>query len=272
MGRNRAHFYEPTDELLAEHHGQMHWANIVNEAFDANRLVLYKQSIISLRDSSLDRHCEILIRMLDEEGNIILSGAFIPAAERYNLMPKIDRWVIRSLFSQLEKVGRAEGQTRMVAINLSGATLADDGLLEYIRATGHEFNVAFEEICFEITETAAIGNLSKALHLMKELKKDGCQFSLDDFGSGLSSFAYLKNLPVDYIKIDGSFVKDMVNDPIDRAMVEAITRVGHVMKIKTIAEWVEDERTQACLKEIGVDYAQGYYFGMPDRVVEIKEL
>ena len=200
MGRNRVHFYEPTDELLAEEGSSLKWSVYYNEAFEANRLLLYKQSIISLRDSSLDRHCEILIRMLDEEGNIILSGAFIPAAERYNLMPKIDRWVIRSLFSQLEKVGRAEGQTRMVAINLSGATLADDGLLEYIRATGHEFNVAFEEICFEITETAAIANLSKALHLIKELKKDGCQFSLDDFGSGLSSFAYLKNLPVDYIK------------------------------------------------------------------------
>ncbi|MDH5765180.1 MAG: EAL domain-containing protein [Gammaproteobacteria bacterium] len=272
MGRNRVHFYEPTDELLAEHHGLMHWVNIVNEAFEADRLVLFKQPIKSLQGPDLDRHCEILIRMLDGEGNMIQPGAFIPAAERYNLMPKIDRWVIKNIFSQLEKMGRIDGQLRMVAINLSGATLADDGLLEYIRATGLEFGVNFEEICFEITETAAIGNLSKALNLMRELKKVGCRFALDDFGSGLSSFTYLKNLPVDFIKIDGSFVKDMANDPIDRAMVEAITQVGHVMKIKTIAEWVEDEQTLTYLREIGVDYAQGYYFGMPDRIVEIKEL
>ncbi|MDH5473433.1 MAG: EAL domain-containing protein [Gammaproteobacteria bacterium] len=272
MGRNRVHFYEPTDELLAEHHGLMHWANIVNDAFMANRLVLYKQPIKSLQGAGLERHCEILIRMLDEDGNIIQPGAFIPAAERYNLMSKIDRWVIRNIFTHLEKIEQIEGQQRIVAINLSGATLADDDLLDFIRATGREFEVAFNEICFEITETAAIGNLSKALYLIKELKKEGCRFALDDFGSGLSSFAYLKNLPVDYIKIDGSFVKDMVNDPIDRAMVEAITRVGHVMKIKTIAEWVEDEQTLAYLRDMGVDYAQGYYFGMPERVVKIKEL
>lgn len=272
MGRNRVHFYEPTDELLAEHHGLMHWVNIVNEAFEARRMVLFKQPIMSLQDTEQDRHCEILIRMQDEQGNLILPGAFLPAAERYNLMPKIDRWVIRTLFSQLKNLDQEDGRQRIVAINLSGATLADDDLLDFILETGREFNIAFNEICFEITETAAIGNLSKALHLMRALKKEGCRFALDDFGSGLSSFAYLKNLPVDYIKIDGSFVKDMANDPIDRAMVEAITQVGHVMKIKTIAEWVEDEKTLGFLREIGVDYAQGFYFGVPEQILEIQEL
>ncbi|MDH5570230.1 MAG: EAL domain-containing protein [Gammaproteobacteria bacterium] len=265
MGRNRVHVYEPTDELLAERHGQMHWATRVNDAFDDNRLVLFKQLIQSI-DTTDTGHYEILIRMQDEAGGFVRPDVFIPAAERYNLMPKIDRWVIHTVFSKIMLGSKTNPGDVIYAINLSGTSLADDQLLQYVLDTAEEFDVALENICFEITETAAITNLSKAVVFLKALKKQGCLFSLDDFGSGLSSFAYLKNLPVDYVKIDGAFVKDMLNDPVDRAMVEAITRLGHVMNIETIAEWVEDEATLQLLSDIGVGYAQGYHLGRPELI------
>jgi len=266
MGRNRIHVYEPTDAALAERHGQMHWANRIVKALDEVRLVLYSQPVISLEPDYRSQHVEILVRIKDEDGSIINPDRFIPAAERFNLMPRIDRWVIHNTFKFLSEESCNDAEKRVTAINLSGTSLADDSLLAYIRSTQKEFNINFDEICFEITETAAIGNLSKATHFMNELKKQGCLFALDDFGSGLSSFAYLKNLPVDYIKIDGAFVVDMVNDPIDRAMVEAITRVGEVMNIKTIAEWVENEETLQMLRETGVDFAQGYHMGKPEEI------
>ena len=261
MGRNRVHVYEPTDAMLAERHGQMHWAARIVQALDNQRMVLFQQPIVSLAGEG-GEHYEILVRMHDEQGGFIPPNAFIPAAERYNLMSKIDRWVIETVFkSMAAETGRSPG--RMVAINLSGNSLADAELLVFIRQAGHEYGIDFQQICFEITETAAISNLSTATRFMTELRQEGCRFALDDFGSGLSSFGYLKNLPVEYVKIDGSFVKDMSTDPIDRAMVEAITRVAHVMQIQTIAEWVEDETTLQLLKTMGVDYAQGYHLGQP---------
>jgi len=206
------------------------------------------------------------LRMKDENNDIIGPDAFIPAAERYNLMPTVDRWVISQVFRIL---GQAYGATaeKVVAINLSGTSLADDGLLQFVFNEADALRVDLTRVCFEITETAAISNLSKATQFINGLRSKGCRFSLDDFGSGLSSFAYLKNLPVDYIKIDGSFVVDMLDDPIDRVMVEAIVEVGHVMGVQVIAEWVENEATLSLLKEMGVDYAQGYHLGRPQEVV-----
>ena len=270
MGRNRVHVYEPTDAVLAERHGQMHWAASIMEAIESHRLVLFQQPVIALHDKEQRSHCEILIRMRDQDGQYVTPDAFIPAAERYNLMPKIDRWVIRNIFSRMAD-GCQEHASTLVAINLSGTSLSDDGLLAYIRETGRAYQVNFNDICFEITETAAISNLAKASHFMNELKKQGCQFSLDDFGSGLSSFAYLKNLPVDFIKIDGAFVKDLSVDLIDRAMVEAITRMAQVMGIQTIAEWVEDEKTLQILTSIGVDFVQGYHLGVPQEITHLNE-
>lgn len=270
MGRNRIHVYEPTDTTLAQRHGEMCWTTLIVQALNDNRFLLYQQPIrATLAGNARQNHHEILIRMQSPDQGIIKPGSFIPAAERYNLMPGIDRWVIRHVFAAI--AGGAfgppsEDEGRMIAINLSGASLGDDGLFEFIRATRDEFGIAFSEICFEITETVAISNLSRATHLMRELRTLGCRFALDDFGSGLSSFAYLKNLPVDYIKIDGGFVKDIVTDPIDRAMVEAIHQIGKIMKIQTIAEWVENEATRAILEEIGVDFAQGYHIGPPQPV------
>jgi EAL domain-containing protein (putative c-di-GMP-specific phosphodiesterase class I) len=198
--------------------------------------------------------------MLDENGKLVPPMAFIPAAERYNLMPAIDRWVLRMALATLSRIraDSARDQVDLCAINLSGASIGDERFLEFVREQLERFTVPHHTICFEITETVAIANLDKAARFIRELKELGCRFSLDDFGAGMSSFAYLKHLPVDFLKIDGGFVKDMADDPIDRAMVEAINNVGHVMGKQTIAEFVDSDRVIAALREIGVDYAQGY--------------
>ena len=267
MGRNRIHVYQPTDAALTQRHGEMRWATQIVEALNENRFLLFRQTIQAVAAGGKNlEHSEILIRMQGTDGGIIMPDSFIPAAERYNMMPNIDRWVIRETFSALaDGVFGPSGNDagRMVAINLSGASLGDEELLNFIRASQEEFGISFSEVCFEITETVAISNLSRATQLIRELRALGCRFALDDFGSGLSSFAYLKNLPVDYIKIDGSFVKDMATDSIDRAMVEAINQIGQIMKIQTIAEWVENEAALAILKEIGIDFAQGYHIDKP---------
>jgi len=265
MGRNRVHVYEQSDAMLAERHGQMHWAGKITAALKNNRLVLFKQPVVYIKSDEQTKHTEILLRMRDEEGGMVRPDAFIPAAERYNLMPTIDRWVVSEVFKYIATTDH-DIENTVIAINLSGASLADNGVLQHIFDAANLHKIDFSGICFEVTETAAISNLAKATQFIKALKARGCQFSLDDFGSGLSSFTYLKNLPVDYIKIDGSFVVDMFNDPIDRAMVDAIVRVGHVMKVKVIAEWVENEETLSLLKEMEVDYVQGYHLGVPKEV------
>jgi len=266
MGRNRVHVYEPSDAMLSERHGQMHWAGRITKALEEHRMVLFEQPVVGIKENeSQINHCEVLIRMQDEANAIILPDAFIPAAERYNLMLTIDRWVINQVFKHMG-LNENNGLAKIIAINLSGTSLVDEALLGYIIDTAETYQMNLNSVCFEITETAAISNLAKATQFIRALKARGCKFSLDDFGTGLSSFTYLKNLPVDYIKIDGSFVVDMVNDPIDRAMVDAIVRVGHVMQVQVIAEWVEDEQTLNLLKELGVDYVQGYHLGIPKKI------
>lgn len=265
-GRNRIHIYQPTDEELTKRHSEMHCVTRINDALQEDSFIIYKQPIVSLTsDTESIMHWEVLLRMKNIQGEIVAPDNFISAAERYNLMPKIDRMVIQKTFSAM-----SEGHffqkgfvNRVVGINLSGDSLTDDTFLEYIKEQAEFYHIDFKELCLEITETVAIANLSKANCFMEELKGLGCQFALDDFGSGLSSFGYLKHLQVDYLKIDGSFVKDMCHDKIDRALVESINQVGHIMEMKTIAEWVEDEATLVLLKEMGVDYSQGYYTGEP---------
>ncbi|MDR3390933.1 MAG: EAL domain-containing protein [Sulfuriferula sp.] len=268
-GRNRVHIYKKTDDDLLQRHGEMHWTTMITQALELNRFVLFHQPICELAgNTSAVHHWEILVRMRAEDGTIIQPGQFIAAAERYNKMHSIDRWVIYNTFAAIAHgcFPIPDNGRRMLSINLSGATLGDETALQFIRETGRQFAIDYHEICFEITETVAISNLSKATAFIKALKKLGCSFSLDDFGSGLSSFGYLKNLPVDFIKIDGSFVKDMASAPIDCAMVTAIHQIGHVMQIQTIAEWVEEETTLTLLTQIGIDYAQGYYLGKPSPV------
>jgi diguanylate cyclase (GGDEF)-like protein/PAS domain S-box-containing protein len=267
-GRNRVHVYECSDELVSERHGEMHWTGRITRAMEEDRFILYRQPIVGFSRDSRE-HFEVLLRMIDEKGGIVPPGAFIPAAERYNLMTGIDRWVIREVFKLIAEEGATElhkHTDKVISINLSGDSLSDDGLYDYIISLKNEFNVSLNNVCFEITETVAISNLVKATALINELKQYGCRFSLDDFGSGLSSFAYLKNLPVNYLKIDGSFVKDVSRDPVDRAMVVSIQQMGSVMELDTIAEWVEDEETLNTLWEIGVDYVQGYHLGRPEAI------
>ena len=267
-GRNRVHVYERSDELVSERHGEMHWTGRITRAMDENRFVLYRQPIVGLTGDA-NEHFEVLIRMIDEKGEIVPPGAFIPAAERYNLMAGIDRWVIKEVFELVAKDDPSDpikGTEKIISINLSGDSLSDEGLYDYILTLKHELRISLRNICFEITETVAILNLVKATKLINDLKQHGCRFSLDDFGSGLSSFAYLKTLPVNYIKIDGSFVRDISRDPIDRAMVVSIQQMGAAMKLNTIAEWVEDEETLNALKEIGVNYVQGYHLGRPEAI------
>ena len=208
---------------------------------------------------------ELLIRMVDENGEIVPPMAFIPAAERYNLMHAIDRWVTRTALQTMaqRRGGAREGETCI--INLSGASIGDDYFLDFIRGELAQTHCPRGSVCFEVTETAAIANLAKATRFITELKSLGCLFSLDDFGSGMSSFGYLKHLPVDFLMIDGSFVSDMLSDPIDNAMVEAINQIGHVMGKRTIAEYVEHEGILVRLREIGVDYAQGFGIAAPRR-------
>ena len=271
QGRNRIHLYQESDVMLAQRHGEMLWISRLNEAFTHDYFRLYAMPIVHLNDGP-EHHDEVLIRIRNSKGDLILPGAFIPAAERYDMMLSIDRWVIRAVCQHIQSVrdslpplaALAESRRRtpaLYSVNLSGMSLADTGLQDYITGQFVQYAIAPEQICFEITETAVIANLPKAQVFMRQLKAMGCRFSLDDFGSGFSSFAYLKALPVDYLKIDGVFVRDIASNAINRAMVKAINEVGHVMGLKTVAEYVEDDATLAVIRELGVDYAQGYAVG-----------
>lgn len=272
-GRNRVHVYQADDRELAIQQSQMQWVTRLNQALEENRFRLFYQSIVpSSQTSSLATHYEILLRLVDEQGNLVSPMAFIPAAERYNLMHCIDRWVIRTLFASL---GEHYQQNRnpcqllgdscdcLYAINLSGASISDEQFIEFVREQLSLHQIPPQVICFEITETVAIANLRQAAQFMRSLKQVGCRFALDDFGSGMSSFAYLKNLPVDYLKIDGGFVKQILDEPTDLAMVEAINHIGHVMGLQTIAEFVENEAILEKITAIRVDYAQGYGIALP---------
>ena len=262
-GRNQVHLFQPDAKEIEYHHGEMAWFSRIQKALDDDRFILYSQAIAPLKQGA-NSHYEILVRMLDDKGAIIPPGAFIPAAERYGLMTAIDRWVIDRLFQLIEKERESiENKNLCFAVNLSGATLTNLDTLNFIVEQIKCRKIPQGMISFEITETSAISNLSAATNFIQTLRGSGCTFSLDDFGSGLSSFAYLKSLPVDFLKIDGAFVKDMHQDPIDRAMVESINQVGHVMGLKTIAEFVENNDIIECLIDIGVDYVQGYGVSKP---------
>ncbi len=265
-GRNQLCIYQPNSSEI-EQMGETQWISILPQALLADRFCLYSQLIIPIQNSNKSKHWEILLRLKDDKGKIISPMAFIPAAERYNLIHLIDRWVISTLFAYLEQGNiEAKGCHNLYAINLSGASINDPNFVSFVREQFSKYNITPTIICFEITETVAITNLTKAAQLIEELKTLGCQFSLDDFGSGMSSFAYLKNLPVDYIKIDGVFIKDIGEDAIASAMVEAIIGVASVMGIKTIAEFVENEQILAKIQALGIDYAQGYGIARPSPI------
>jgi diguanylate cyclase (GGDEF)-like protein/PAS domain S-box-containing protein len=268
-GRDRVQLYRPDDQEMRARHGEMQWVERITAALELDRFVLFAQEIRPLTTWNSNHpggeppHLEILVRMLDANGALISPMAFIPAAERYGLMPRIDRWVIATACKTLAECRIRLGEIPTCMINLSGGSITDSGIVDFIRARLSQYSLPGHRVGFEMTETAAIGNLSRAAELMGQLSELGCPMSLDDFGSGMSSFGYLRNLPVDYLKIDGEFVKDMATDNIDYAVVEAIFHIGKVMGIKTVAESVENAETLSALRQIGVDFAQGYHLARP---------
>ncbi len=267
-GRNRIHVYRPDDLELARRREEMGMVSAVQRALADNQLELFAQVIVPVSTVEDKPHYEILVRMRDPEGNHISPGAFIPAAERFQLMSSIDRWVVsRSL--RFAAAQARSGHPVELSINLSGQSLSEDQFLTFVTNEIHTSGVDPQHLCFEITETAAINNLARAVRFMSSIRQLGCHFALDDFGSGMSSFGYLKNLPVDVIKIDGSFIKRLHENQIDRAMVRAIQEVARLMSMKTVAEFVENAEIFAALKEIGIDRAQGYYLGKPESVAKL---
>jgi diguanylate cyclase (GGDEF)-like protein len=262
QGRNRLYVFRSDDADLLRSRGEMEWAMRIRQALDEDRFVLWSQKIVRVNSDCVLPRDELLLRMIDESGNLIPPGIFIPAAERFSLMPMLDRWVVRHAVNLVAN-SSDEG---ISFVNLSGASLSDETFYQYISDTIAEGCIQPERLCFEITETAAISNLKRAVSFIGKIRSMGCHFALDDFGSGMSSFSYLKAIPVDYLKMDGGFVKGVADDPMDRAIVEAINRIGHVAGLKTIAEFVESQEIMDALRAIGVDYAQGYHIHRPEAV------
>jgi diguanylate cyclase (GGDEF)-like protein/PAS domain S-box-containing protein len=266
-GRNRVHVYEENDKELQERQGQMRWVQQIHDVLEQDRFRLFFQVIENLGLQPGERgkiHGEVLLRIMDEDMQLIGPGSFIPSAERYNLMPMIDRWVIENTLKLLSaNISTVIEVMERCCINLSGQSLSDERFMTFLVDCIHDTGVPPHLLCFEITETAVIANLNNASNLISKLRKMGCRFALDDFGVGLSSFGYLRNLSVDYLKLDGSFVKNIVNNKTDYEMVRAINQIGHTMNISTIAEFVEDAAILQMVRELGVDYAQGYVIAKP---------
>ena len=265
-GRDRVHAYSQADVELIRHHGDMRLVSTISQALSQGRFQLYAQPISPVAPGGgKHRHFEVLARMVDGSGEQLIPGRFIPAAERYILMPSVDRWIVNRLFSLQAENLRAwhdsPAKGFLFAVNLSGTSITDEGFLRYLKRQFIDWRVPHDTICFEITETAAIRNLASARAFMRELSALGCSFALDDFGTGLSSYGYLKELPVDYLKIDGSFVRGMTEDPVSYALVESINQIGHVLGLKTIAEWAEDKNILNQLRALNVDFAQGFGIG-----------
>jgi diguanylate cyclase (GGDEF)-like protein/PAS domain S-box-containing protein len=270
-GRNRVHVYRESDAMLAHRQGEIRWVTRLNDALAHDHFRLFSQPIVPLNGAGAG-HYEVLVRIANAQGGVTLPGAFIPAAERYDLMAPLDRWVVTHVcrhiaYQDAHANGHQDGQDGEAAdrpafsVNLSGISLGDEGMLDHIMTEFDRNAIDPARMCFEITETAVISNLPRAQEFIGRLRALGCRFSLDDFGSGLSSFAYLRTLPVDYLKIDGVFIRGIVHNDINRALVKAINEVGHVMGIRTVAEYVEDDATLDVVRRLGIDYAQGNAVG-----------
>ena len=267
-GRNRVHSFAENDIDLMRRRREMQWAARINNALEEGRFELFRQTILPLQTPVVGAHYELLLRLRDEAGKIVAPDNFITAAERYGITPQIDRWVIENAFRWLVSEADEREKLAMCSINLSGQSLGDDKFLPYVIDQFHRSGLDATKICFEITETAAIASFSQANRFIQALKELGCKFALDDFGTGLSSFGYLKHFPVDFLKIDGSFVKEILHDPIDREMVRSINEIGHLTGKQTIAEFAENAEIIEMLRSLGVDYAQGYGISQPQRVLK----
>lgn len=266
-GRNRVHLYRKDDDTTRRH-GEMEWANRLASALEEGRLVLDYQEVVPLSPEATEGpHVELLLRLHEEDGQMVPPGTFLPAAERYGLMPAVDRWVIRTALANFNRLHPAGEGLETCAINLSGATVDDEGIADYILGCLAEHGVPAEAVCLEITETVAVRSLMKVARVIERLRAAGCRIALDDFGAGMSSFGYLKNLPVDVIKIDGSFIREVDKDPMSRTIVSAIVQIGHQRGLKVVAEWVDDDAIRDVLWMLGVDYGQGFVLSVPQRVV-----
>lgn len=263
-GRNCVYILDDNDKNITVKQSEAHWTTHILKAIEQQRLVIYRQPIISLQHPESETNYELLIRMKDERGALILPGSFLPAAERYNLIIQIDKWVIHKVLTHLAQNPPNQRTTGFFSINLSATCLNDATFLQFIQNEVSQLAVPTHLICFELTETAVVSSLDKASLMMREMSKLGFRFALDNFGSGFSSFGYLKQLPIEFIKIDGKFVRDMMTDSVDRVIVESMHLIGHEMHIKTIAEWVENDTTQLILQQMGVDFVQGFGVGKPE--------
>ncbi|MBA1147998.1 EAL domain-containing protein [Ectothiorhodospiraceae bacterium WFHF3C12] len=267
QGRNRVHVFRTGDSVSDQFRSQMLWAAELRQALDENRLELLGQRIVPTREDDGEDMLEVLVRMRDRNGELVAPGVFIPAAERYNLMSSVDRWVIDRALQAKDAMGARQS---VWCINLSGHSLGEDGLFEHISELLSTHRVSPREICFEITETAVVRSLSRAERFVGQLRRIGCLVALDDFGSGMSSFTYLKHLPVDFLKIDGAFVRNIQNSRMDRAMVHAIQQIANELGIRTIAEYVETATAQNEVRTLGVHYVQGYYLGRPEPLETLR--
>ena len=263
-GRDRIQVFEEDNTSLVRRSEEIEWIGRVQQALREDKFELHCQPVAPLASDRWPTHYEILIRMVDDEGVIHAPGLFMPAAERYQLMPQVDRWVLRNTLRAIGKIWKPIHKAGSVfCINLSGQSLTNPGFLAFVNEEIDRSPIASNQICFEITETAAISNIDEATRFIGALREKGCRFALDDFGAGLSSFGYLKVLPVDYLKIDGSFVCEVTSDEVSLSMVEAICQIGKTMGLQTIAEYVGNDETVEVLRHIGVDYVQGFHIGMP---------
>jgi len=267
-GRNRVHSFAENDIELMRRRKEMQWAARINAALEEGRFELFRMAIQPLQRPEPGAHYELLLRLKDETGHLVQPNDFIAAAERYGITPAIDRWVIENAFRWLVSEADEREKLAQCSINLSGQSLGDEKFLPFVIEQLRHSGLDASKICFEITETAAVQSYSQANRFIQALKEQGCKFALDDFGRGLSSFGYLKHFPVDFLKIDGSFVREILRDPIDREMVRSINEIGHLTGKQTIAEWAENAEIIQMLTSLGVDYAQGYGIAQPQRVLK----
>ena len=265
-GRNRVHLFSEEDSETTQRRSEMEWAGRIRQALSDGRFLLHFQELVPLWEGERSEgvHMEMLIRLRDEKGALVPPGAFIPAAERFGLMPAIDRWVVETTLANFSRLHPSGRPISLCAINLSGPTFEDAAFADFVLDAIERHGVSPRHLCFEITETAAVSNMARAVEFMQRLRAAGCKFSLDDFGSGMASFGYLKNLPVDFIKIDGSFIRNIETDPISYSIVRAVTDIGHQLGLQVIGEWVADERARDLLRGLSVDYAQGFAVHKPE--------
>jgi len=265
-GRNRVHLFSENDLETTKRRSEMEWAGRIRQALTDGRFVLHYQELAPLwyGEQAEGVHMELLIRLRDEDGSMVPPGAFIPAAERFGLMPQLDRWVVDTALANFSRLHPSGKPVKLCAINLSGPTFEDDSFADFVLQRLEDYGVSPQRICFEITETAAVSSMSRAVEFMQRLRSAGCKFSLDDFGSGMASFGYLKNMPVDFIKIDGSFIRNIETDPVSYSIVRAVTDIGHQLGLQVVAEWVADERARDLLRGLSVDYAQGFAIHRPE--------